>query len=155
MKKQINKREKTIRYVGELVLGDKLDVTDPCYNKDVWCRTTVDCKPGAYTGYAKFSDEREWGTRVASLSIYKDNIPCSINDMECISSNIGVDSGFAGFFNNKPDFSDEEWYELCDKTEDGNAWCMFNGIFSDSGYGDGCYELYANKDRTAFTLIFI
>lgn len=156
-RKQMNKREKTIEYVGQLILGDKVDVTDPCYDKSAWCRETVSCKPGIYTGYATISDEGEWGIRVANLSIYKDNASCPIEDMECVSSNIGVDSGLAGFFNSKPDFSDEEWYELCDKTDskDKKAWCMFRGIFSESGYGDGSYELYANKDRTAFTLIFV
>ena len=29
------------------------------------------------------------------------------------------------------------------------------GLFSNSGYGDGGYDVYANKERTAFTIVFI
>lgn len=39
---------RTEEYVGKIMLGDKVDITDPCYDKSVWCRMTVDCKPGEY-----------------------------------------------------------------------------------------------------------
>ena len=125
-----------MKHVGTLVLGNKVDITDPCYDKDVWCRMTVDCEPGEYKGYVELSDEGEWGIRVKSISIFKGDKICGIEEMELIGE-IGVDVGMAGFFNNKPDFNDEEWEYFCDKTHHGNAWNMYNGIFSYSGYGDG------------------
>jgi len=143
-----------MEYVGTIELGTKVDITDPCYDKDTWCRMTTNCEPGEYKGYIEMSDQGDWGMRVASVSIFKGDKIWEIEEMEYIG-NIGVDAGLAGFFNNKPDFNDEEWYEFCDKIEDGNAWNLYNGIFSSSGFGDGGYDVYANKDRNAFTIVFI
>jgi hypothetical protein len=143
-----------MEYVGKIELGTKVDITDPCYDKDTWCRMTTDCEPGLYEGYIEMSDEGAWGNRVASVSIFKDGRIVDIEKMKIIGK-IGVDAGLAGFFNNKPDFNDREWSEFCDKIEEGNAWNLYNGIFSSSGYGDGGYYVYANKDRNAFTIVFI
>lgn len=141
--------------VGSLILGDKVDITDPCYDKDVWCRMTTKCEPGEYQGFAEVVNG-EYGTRVSSLCIIKKGANCSLKEYECIGS-IGVDAGLAGFFNNKPDFNDEEWREFCahlDFSKD-QTWNDHNGIYSESGYGDGEYNVYANKDRNAFTIRFI
>ena len=143
-----------MEYVGTIELGTKVDITDPCYDKNVWCRMTVDCEPGEYKGYIEMSDEGDWGMRVATVSIFKGNKIWGIEEMEYIG-NIGVDAGLAGFFNNKPDFSDKEWYEFCNKIEHGHAWNLYDGIFSSSGYGDGGYNVYANEERNAFTIVFI
>ena len=143
-----------LKYIGELELGTKVDITDPCYDKDVWCRMTTDCEPGLYKGYVEMSDEGDWGMRVATVSIFKGDKMWGIEEMEYIG-NIGVDAGLAGFFNDKPDFSDTEWNEFCGKINDGDAWNLYNGIFSSSGYGDGCYNVYANEERNAFTIVFI
>lgn len=140
------------KHIGRFTLGNKVDITDPCYDKDVWCRMTVECQPGEYTGIANVIDEGDWGERVAQLFIFKDGI--ETDDFVKIGE-IGVDAGLAGFFNNKQDFSDEEWYELCDKTREGEAWQMYDGIFCQSGYGDGSYDVYANKDGSAFMIEFI
>lgn len=143
-----------MEYVGTIKLGTKVDITDPCYDKDVWCRMTTDCEPGEYKGYIEMSDEGDWGMRVATVSIFKGNKMWGIEEMERIGS-IGVDAGLAGFFNDKPDFNDDEWIELCNALGNGDAWNLYNGIFSSSGYGDGSYDVYANEDRNAFTIVFI
>lgn len=143
-----------MEYVGTIELGTKVDITDPCYDKNVWCRMTTDCEPGTYKGYVEMSDEGDWGMRVATISIFKGDKMWGVEEMESIGT-IGVDAGLAGFFNDKPDFNDDEWSEFCDKIEEGDAWNLYNGIFSSSGYGDGCYEVYANKERNAFTIVFI
>ena len=143
-----------MEYVGTIELGTKVDITDPCYDKDTWCRMTTDCEPGEYKGYVEMSDEGSWGMRVASISIFKGNKKWGIEEMECIGT-IGVDAGLAGFFNDKPDFNDEEWSEFCDMIREGDAWDLYNGIFSSSGFGDGEYNVYANEERNAFTIVFI
>lgn len=143
-----------LEYVGEIELDGTVDITDPCYDKDVWCRMTVDCDAGLYKGYIELSDEGEWGTRVASISIFKGDKIWDIEEMEFIGV-IGVDAGMAGFFDDKKDFNDDEWDELCRRTRKGNAWCLYDGIFSSSGYGDGEYNVYANEERSAFTIVFI
>lgn len=143
-----------IKKVGTITLGDTVDITDPCYDANVWCRMTTKCVPGEYTGYVIISDEGEWGKRVASISIYRNDVEIELKSMDKIGS-IGVDAGMAGFFNDKPDFNDDEWDKLCDKVNKGDAWCLYDGIFSNSGYGDGSYEVYASVDRDAFTIVFI
>lgn len=55
--------------------------------------------------------------------------------MEKIGS-IGVDAGLAGFFHNKPDYSDEAWSKFCDRIRHGDAWLTEDGFYSSSGYGD-------------------
>lgn len=56
---------------------------------------------------------------------------------------IGVDAGLAGFFHNKPDYSDEEWSAFCDRISRGDAWLTEDGFYSSSGYGDGGYGVFA------------
>ena len=147
-----------MEYVGKIELGNKVDITDPCYNKDVWCRMTVDCEPGEYKGYIEKVNEGEWGIRIAAVSIFKGTKIWGVEEMECIGF-IGVDAGLAGFFNDKPDFNDDEWEIFCNKIDGeangADAWNLYNGIFSRSGYGDGTYNVYANKERNAFTIVFI
>lgn len=148
------------KFVGTMVLGNKVDITDPCYDKGTWCRMTTKCKPGTYYGYADMVDEGEWGERVASIQIYLDDVQVDDSELESIGR-IGVDAGLAGFFQDKPDFNDDEWNELCDKLASGDEpkdYWVFDGnkgIFSNSGYGDGGYTVFANKERTAFQIVFI
>lgn len=150
-------------YVGEIRLDGKVDITDPCYDKGTWCRMTTECEPGYYTGYAYISDEGEWGKRIAELSIYKNDVKVEPDDMEFIDT-IGVDAGLAGFFRDKPDYG-EGWMDFLVESGvfknkekydyDKNTYAIDYGIFSESGYGDGCYAVYANETRSAFTIVFI
>ena len=143
-----------MRKAGIIELGNEVDITDPCYDKTVWCRTTQKCVPGEYHGYINTKNCGVWGERVSSICIYKDNKRVPLKDMEIIAD-IGVDAGLAGFFNNKPDFNDEEWNDLCNQISKGDSWNLYNGVFAHSGYGDGSYPVYANKERTAFAIKFI
>ena len=138
--------------VGEFKLDGKVDITDPGYDKDTWCRMTTDCVPGEYACYVEITDEGLWGKRVASIAIY-------LNDEECETydpiGEIGVDAGLAGFFNNKPDYTHDEWLEICDLAF-GEKYCLLPyGVFSESGFGDGGYDVYSNSDRSAFKIVFI
>lgn len=152
-------------YVGKLRLDGKVDITDPCYDKDDWCRTTVKCQPGTYTGYAYEVNKEDWGKRIARLSIFKDDKKEDFENMEIIGA-IGVDAGLAGFFRDKPDYvSQDEWLNFLVesgvwKTRDEynhsrNVYDVDFGIFSESGFGDGEYAVYSNKDNSAFTIEFI
>lgn len=143
-------------YVGTINLGSRVDITDPCYDKSVWCRMTTDCEPGEYKGYVEKQDEGDWGIRVSSITITKEDkewTPCEMNYI----GQIGVDAGLAGFFNDKPDFSDDDWDGFCEQIAESqeDAWALYDGIFSSSGYGDGSYNVYANEERTAFMIVFI
>ena len=109
---------------------------------------TTDCRPGTWYGYATISDEGEWGDRVAILCIYLDDRKDPEPFWELIG-NIGVDAGMAGFFRDKPDYTDEEWYQFDHRK------CYTGldyGVVSESGYGDGGYDVYANANRSAFII---
>lgn len=155
-------------FAGELVIneGETIDITDPCYDKNVWCRINdVKVKSGTYLCYS-YIDEKEilgWGKRPWANEIilpeYKDK------GVWYHLGNIGVDAGLAGYFVNKPNFTDKEWLELCKYMEyddSGNnenfakgLWETFlvndpllnyKGFYTESGAGDGGYEVYAMKD---------
>lgn len=137
--------------IGTKYFGGTVDITDPCYSKDVWCRMTAEVKAGEYTCYIWRNTEYEdyngrqyKDVRVGVIGIYLDGIIPRQRSMEEIGS-IGVDAGLAGFFMNKPDYNDEEWDNLCNLVHKGDAWIVDEGFFSESGYGDGCYPVYAYK----------
>ena len=128
-----------------------VDITDPCYNRSVWCRMTAEVKAGEYdciiwrnTDKGVYNGEEYKDVRVGVIGIYLNGIIPPQKSMEEIGS-IGVDAGLAGFFMNKPDYNDEEWDEFCDSIRKGDAWIKDEGFFSSSGYGDGCYGVYAYK----------
>lgn len=98
-----------------------VDVTDPCYNKDVWCRmNNVKIKEGEYTCIVWHHTEKGKcnrhpyeDKRIGIIGIYHNgNIPKQ-NQMIKLGE-IGVDAGLAGFFHDKPDYDDTQWSAFCD-----------------------------------------
>ena len=152
-----------IKNFGDLYFHGSVDITDPCYNRDVWCRMTdVKIRNGVYTCIAWHHKDK--GTFdngepycydvIGIIGIYLDGvIPCQ-KDMKEIGS-IGVDAGLAGFFHNKPDYTDDEWAAFCDRVRHGDAWLIKEGFYSSSGYGDGCYGVYAYEQGGEITAIEI
>lgn len=151
--------------IGTKDFHGSVDITDPCYNKDVWCRMNdVKIKEGKYTCIAWYHiDKGEYNGKpyaykmVGIIGIYlKGKIPRQ-KSMKEIGS-IGVDAGLAGFFHNKPDYDDEAWSVFCDRIHQGNVWMTEDGFYSSSGYGDGCYGVYAknqNGEIVALEIRFI
>lgn len=166
----------TRKHIGQINLPNgTVDVTDPCYDRDVWCRTTIDIAPGIYNCYAYEGTEKGWGNRVWINQIVAADLELAAVAEEKIAGNrswisvgeIGVDAGMAGFFDSKPDFDDEQWYALCEsmretkvkihnpscwakspynKTNPLNSW-KNDGFWTDSGIGDGGYPVYAIKHK--------
>ena len=148
---------------------DTIDITDPCYNSKVWCRMNdVPIVPGTYDCYVyKTKDPKH----EESMRVFAAQIVLKDEDAGTAVKNgrrwrrigsIGVDSGMAGFFQNKPDFDDDEWSRLCSliTAEEKEWWntdsygfhhyasetkCDSWGFFTSSGYGDGGYDVYAVK----------
>lgn len=135
--------------IGTKIFGEKIDITDPCYNKDVWCRMNgVSIAPGSYACVAWTGEDPSFGHRVLIAGIYKDGKIPSQQTMKEIGD-IGVDAGLAGFFEDKPDYNDKQWSEFCDSICKGEAWIKDEGFFTSSGIGDGCYGVYAHRCRGA------
>lgn len=145
--------------LGSFNFRDQIDITDPCYDKDVWCRTKSPCKPGTYIGFALEQTIKNWGDRIVWLGMYHS----SLEEMPSCNIElppIGVDAGLAGFFDNKPDYGQEEWERLCNEEfcvgkDCGQIDC---GFWSSSGIGDGEYEVWAHAnekgERDAFEIFF-
>lgn len=140
--------------IGVKDFHGSVDITDPCYDRDVWCRMNdVRIKEGEYTCMVwrhtekgTFDGKAYVDKRVGIIGIYLDGVIPHQKSMEEIGS-IGVDAGLAGFFHNKPDYSDDAWSTLCDSISHGDAWITRDGFFSSSGYGDGGYGVFAYKQN--------
>lgn len=157
-----------------------LRVSDPCYEVDTWCSGTFDnAMLGKWrTHITKSSNTNGWGDRCVSLVIEHDSIIDEIPENLWKKSEIiiGVDSGQAGFFDDKyyrascngiKCFSLEEqsniaseWYQMCcDVTlsEDGvGAGVIPYGVVSSSGFGDGGYEcFFAENDGKVVSAMIV
>ena len=137
--------------IGTREYKGRVDVTDPCYDRDTWCRLNdVEIKPGEYECWADVWDNTQtngWGERVARLGI---RLLGSDERTFNYLGEIGVDAGLAGFFEDKKDYTSEEWLEFCEEIDRSNskAWILNEGFFSSSGYGDGGYPVYAARDAS-------
>ena len=152
------------RKVGEINIPNGLvNITDPSYKKEVWCRMNdVKVRPGKYDCFSFVGEIDDWGPRVWINQIVNQDIwKLDHQKMEKIDE-IGVDSGLAGYLVEKQEFQRREWIRICvdieehDKKfphpeftqyrtyftdgEDGH-----NGFFTQSGCGDGGYDVYAAK----------
>ena len=165
---------KKIKYcLGELVLGNSVYVSDPCYMPETWCQAVVDgLKSGKWIGYMNKKTIKGWGIRVTDLWIvhqdYPDIFPNTLLDP---AIDIGVDSGGAGIFDYDYylKYHDEElnesWYDrqfylrydydmngnpIKDRSTERKDGVVIDGkgVVSFSGYGDGSYDLYAEKNQS-------
>ncbi len=172
------------KYIGKIAILDGIvDITDPGYENDTWCaRFGYKIKPGIYKCYidmvnfvSKVICETEdcfdllKGYKEGDIAIMDDNrivtltiIHESIDKdtllkFDIIDDNIGVDAGMCGFYNHKPNFSDEEkwtnfWQNL---TEYKHRVCdckHANGVTVSSGFGDGVYCLAEAKNENGETI---
>ena len=148
------------RIIGTFYFENEVDITDPCYRKDTWCRINgVKTRPGEYTCRIWTTNTGGCGERVTTIGIYLDDVIPARSEMKEIGS-IGVDAGLAGFFSDKPDYNDEEWDAFCNEIRNSEcAWINGYGFFSESGFGDGSYEVFTNKNTdgvaTALEISFI
>lgn len=139
--------------LGEIELEEKVRITDPCYDLEVWCSGAVEnVLPGTYHAIVVKKDEREWGKRVHSLWIlhedYLDSEP-----KKRVKFEVGVDSGQAGIFDHayyEARQENDDWYrKVCDLTLSKVSAGIIDGkgAVSSSGYGDGAYAAYTAQNK--------
>lgn len=153
-------------HIGQIQLGKKVCVTDPCYTRDVWCMTTLDdVKPGTWDVHACIDAIDAWGKRTYVLELcHQDFTEQAIGARWVEVGELGVDSGQMSVFDDahyrRKNGSEEEfekdialenyfYNKCCDLSED------LAGIYYDedkpvgavcaSGCGDGVYPLSVKK----------
>lgn len=160
-----------MEYIGRFSLGNKVMVSDPCYGTNAWCQGVLEnVRKGFWDAYIKMTDKGNWGKRVAELIVinldYNDEYDGltseDINELQ--EFEVGVDSGTAGIFDyeyyckhhdNK--HADEDWYEKQIHHQffpthneidwEKSIFTEFEGVASNSGYGDGGYDCYVARNE--------
>ncbi len=129
---------------GFITLQDTVDITDPCYDRNTWCRMNdVKVVPGEYAVFATYTDEgRVASVAIEHKSVLKERAKYRITPVLRDIGDIGVDAGLAGFFPHKRDYDDDEWAEFCDKIGFQKVSFIDDGVCTSSGYGDGGYPVY-------------
>lgn len=137
-----------------ITLKDKVQITDPCYDADVWCTGTLtNVKPGQYVCEPDYTDGR-----VASIEAVHRNYDSDSLIWHAMDFEVGVDSGQAGIFDyddfiahvEERDYDSGDWYsQCCDLTSNEDMCGIINGVgfVSESGYGDGGYTCYTAKNE--------
>lgn len=153
-----------LEYVGEMVFDNNIDISDPCYSRDGYSNIIdYKIKGGKYGCYIKYGKPEEWEeNRIAEIAIIKKGYGGTKDMVWNKADAIGVDSGLAGFFNHKNEYSNEEWSDFCDRLCDREEkwWVNIdNGFFSESGWGDGGYYVYESRNNNneviALKIVFI
>ena len=138
-------------------------VSDPCYGLNTWCQGVLEnVLPGIYDCEVEYSDEGDWGIRVASIEVTHED--CGVHSFEMADFQVGVDSGQAGIFDYEyyaqyhTDWStrphvDDEWYDrVCDitLTRESAGTIDDRGLVSSSGFGDGGYACWIARERNGY-----
>ena len=154
----------------KIFLSNNVRVSDPCYTDDVWCKTQLkNVLPGHFKYDVTRTELDGWGNRISGITlIHEDYLDKSLDWQ--FHSDIGVDSGQAGFFCESSYRNDHIASSITtpdidfamEESQEGDAWynkmCKFTlskdhygaydtGIVSSSGVGDGSYPLYVAYDR--------
>lgn len=145
-----------VKTIGHFkVKSGKINVTDPCYSLDVWCRGEVEVENGDWAAQVEYIDCGDWGCRVKSLSCWNIDICSNRLQREVAVFEVGVDSGQAGFFDfdaypehgaSFTDGGDGFYAECCSKTNSNESAGIVRvngepiGVVATSGFGDGGYQ---------------
>ena len=126
------KKRKYVEIGSFTVNGTEIRVSDPGYDKEVWCCGTIeDMAPGKYKAFVAYSEDPDWGRRVEMLLIKHASSQCQTRSANYVCSDedkiywsygwervpitVGVDSGQCGFF-------DEAMYYVPESVLKNQAW---------------------------------
>jgi hypothetical protein len=168
-----------VKRLGSFALASgKMVISDPCYNRDVWCSGELTrVAKGNWNAFAFFREIMEGtGVRVSALLGLHDSYePGAKPEWVEEPIDVGVDSGQAGFFDSfsyknddllkklgiepEPgDIADDElWYSYCCRItlSDKQAGVLPGGAVSSSGMGDGSYVCRTKKQRGRITAVLL
>lgn len=146
--------------IGKINISGDVYASDPCYDIECWCGDSITkVKPGVYKCYVdeKYTGKM-WGDRFLSLTIchtdYVDEtIQQTIANQEFYEIEIPVDGGTAGLFDyeyyEKVSTDKQWWSEKVHSfvREPGFNICDERGVWCCSGYGDGRYPIYVDRNE--------
>lgn len=132
--------------------GEFIRVSDPCYDRNVWCCGTIsNCVPGQWNAAVVYYDDDVFGRRVALLcakagEVKSFNIFSGINiggdyykaakPWEMCDNVIGVDSGQCGIFDETHYLDNDDFADMP------KASCNFGDAFYDH-----CCDATLNEDQ--------
>lgn len=141
--------------LANIELDRRVIVSDPCYKPDTWCTVHIeDMAPGAYAPFILISDEGKWGERVVELIVVPHDRTYDDLEFDELLGTAGVDSGMLGIWD-LDQFATWSatpgWYSsfiepIIDRRL---RYLTFKecAAISDSGYGDGSYDVCASRDE--------
>lgn len=163
------------KYIEEIIdlgtfemVSERMAVSDPCYDTDVWCRGELsNVLPGIWKASVVKRDEGDWGMRAAKLiAVHEDYADSVVELMELAPFEVGVDSGQAGLFDAQHSRDDAVvadpgtavngndpgalWYMRCCHLTLTKlaAGVLPYGVVSSSGFGDGSYDCFYGRIET-------
>ena len=143
--------------IGTFKVTSKVRVSDPCYDRDTWCTDLVDLPKGEYIVSVDTADTGMFKGKVKTLTmqLLRDEVHAEALRL----SQIGVDSGACGFFNDKTFEQAQKQYEQLDYTRKPTILANNLGVVTGSGLGDGVYMLTellnSTGHRIGLTLTFL
>lgn len=149
-------------YVEELVFdGGSVDITDPGSTHENPFSLTVNVARGSYGCYVYMDEDGNvWVCQIASSEpTHRQFLLENIHNEELWENIgvVGVDSGYAGFFDKKPELTEEQWVEMAkemteeegvvfiDDFSDENDPTPNDGFWATAAEGDDLYSVYALK----------
>jgi hypothetical protein len=154
----------TVKLGSFTLLSGKVMVTDPCYDRSIWCQGELEkVAPGTWEAYSERVVDGSWGMRVSELVCFLAGRQSEDVAWERASFTVGVDSGQAGVFEDahyqddtvlgpdtpKADYiSDSPWYAACcaaNSLNGGAGGVIPYGAVASSGYGDGSYQCFFRR----------
>lgn len=149
------KRRKWKTEIGTIELGKEVYVSDPCYSTGMWCQAKLkNVRPGTYRCFASYLRVKGWGNRVASLWVFNEEYlqknPRKRFPSEPEACFVGVDSGQCGIFDAKyyeKRQPIEAWYDTVCETTCPVGILADKCVVSESGFGDGGYNVFKVNDK--------
>ena len=153
-----------VQHIGTIAIENGIVIGDPCYNGNDIVSHGIsmagkEMQSGIYDCYVGWVNEGDcWGNRVAFMEIVRDGERFKLSYGEFLGS-CSVDSGTlmisdrtAWEKNHKEDSINDEWYDKnivaqCNKDEDVYIFDDGNSFLSESGLGDGCYDVFGDSDK--------
>ena len=151
-----------VRKIGKINLGKDVCVSDPCYDKTIWCmRQLHNVKPGVWDVEAAIGEIDCWGERIYILTLYHEDFEITKRDLPLWENygSLGVDSGQMSVFDDpyygwdftysksRSEAKDDFYKACCRITSSPLGISIYYagekavGVVTSSGCGDGLYPL--------------